>query len=106
MSDKRVIGDLVAERRKTLALTQAGLASLAGISRGTVRNIETRTVEPNDSTWERLEPVLGWATGSMRAFQQGDNPIEVLPRDALSFVLGTLTDAIDNEWTNDSAQKI
>ncbi|MFI7028189.1 helix-turn-helix transcriptional regulator [Microbispora rosea] len=106
MSDKRIIGDLVAERRKSLALTQAGLASLAGISRGTVRNIETGTVEPNDSTWERLEPVLGWATGSMRAFQQGDNPIEVLPRDALSFVLGTLTDAIENEWTNDRAQKI
>ncbi|GGO14132.1 hypothetical protein GCM10010116_28540 [Microbispora rosea subsp. aerata] len=106
MLDKRIIGDLVAERRKSLALTQAGLASLAGISRGTVRNIETGTVEPNDSTWERLEPILGWVSGSIRAFQQGNDPIEVLPRGALSFVLGTLTDAIDNEWTNVNAQKI
>ncbi|MEV4391088.1 helix-turn-helix domain-containing protein [Nonomuraea sp. NPDC049607] len=103
MSEKEVIAVAVAERRKALSLSQAALANLAGISRGTVRNIETANVAPNESTWERLEPVLGWAPGSLTQLVRGESPSEALPASVLSFVLEVLADGVEGDYPDRDA---
>ena len=45
--------------RQALGLTQRDLADRAGISVGTVRNLETRRHRPNRKTAERVAAVLG-----------------------------------------------
>ncbi|WP_329426875.1 helix-turn-helix domain-containing protein [Streptosporangium sp. NBC_01495] len=92
MLEKQVIAEAVAARRKALSLSQVALANLAGVSRGTIRNIETGAVAPNESTWDRIEPVLGWTPGSLEALQQHESPREALPVELLIFVWNSLNE--------------
>lgn len=61
--------------REAQGLTQVALAELAGISEGSVQNLESgdpRTRIP--PSINRVEPHLGWATGSGRAILDGGEP--------------------------------
>lgn len=61
--------------REALGLTQATLAERAGISEGSVQNIEggaPRTRIP--PSLAKIEPHLGWSSGSGRAILDGGEP--------------------------------
>jgi transcriptional regulator with XRE-family HTH domain len=87
MTEKQIIGDAVAARRRALEVSQLQLATLAGVSRGTVRNIETASVAPIEATWSALEPMLAWAPGTLRRLQNEFEPYEVLPAELAALIL-------------------
>jgi transcriptional regulator with XRE-family HTH domain len=61
--------------REARGLTQVALAELAGISEGSVQNLESgdsrSRIPPSIA---KVEPHLGWATGSGRAILDGGEP--------------------------------
>lgn len=64
--------------REARGLTQVALAELAGISEGSVQNLESgdpRTRIPPSLT--KIEPHIGWATGSGRNVLDGRDPTPV-----------------------------
>jgi transcriptional regulator with XRE-family HTH domain len=100
MSDKVAIGATVEQRRKSLELAQTDLAVLTGLSRGTIRNIESGLVEPNERTWEVVERVLGWGPGSLERLKEGKAPTETLSEEPLRFISSILS-ALKREEPND-----
>lgn len=61
--------------REARGLSQEKLADLAGVSEGSVQNLESgkpRTRMPQ--TMAKIEPHLGWAAGSARAILDGGEP--------------------------------
>lgn len=61
--------------REARGLSQEKLADLAGVSEGSVQNLESgkpRTRMPQ--TVAKIEPHLGWAAGSARAILSGGEP--------------------------------
>lgn len=66
--------------REARGLSQVALADLAGISEGSVQNLESgssRTRIPPSIA--KVEPHLGWAEGSGRAILDGGNPTPATP---------------------------
>jgi transcriptional regulator with XRE-family HTH domain len=66
--------------REARGLSQASLAELAGVSEGSVQNLEggkPRSRMPQ--TLAKIEPHLGWAEGSARAVLDGGEPTLALP---------------------------
>ncbi|MFC9285686.1 helix-turn-helix domain-containing protein [Streptomyces sp. NPDC057052] len=62
--------------REARGLSQEALAELAGVSEGSVQNLEggkPRSRMPQ--TLARIEPHLGWAAGSARAVLDGGEPV-------------------------------
>lgn len=93
MTDQEFIGGAVERRRRDLNLSQSGFASLAEVSRGTIRNIERGVVDPNPLTWAAIESILGWAPGSLERLQEQDEPVPVLPDEPLSFILDQIIES-------------
>ena len=61
--------------REARHLTQAALAELAGVSEGTVQNLESGKPRPRvPKTLPQVEPHLGWAAGSAVAILNGGDP--------------------------------
>jgi transcriptional regulator with XRE-family HTH domain len=61
--------------REARGLSQVGLAELSGISEGSVQNLESGTPRNRmPQTLAKIEPHLGWATGSGRAVLEGGDP--------------------------------
>ncbi|MBB4931790.1 transcriptional regulator with XRE-family HTH domain [Lipingzhangella halophila] len=50
--------DEVRRRRSELDLSQSQLGAIAGVSRGTIRNIEANLVEPNEATMRGINLAL------------------------------------------------
>jgi transcriptional regulator with XRE-family HTH domain len=92
VTDKSVLGAAVVMRRQSLGLSQSHLASLSGVSRGTIRNLEAGMFEPSPATWRAVQSVLGWASGSKELLEAGETPIELLPRDVLAMILNQLVE--------------
>ena len=68
--------------REARGLTQVDLAERAGISEGSVQNLESgapRTRMPQSLA--KVEPHLGWAAGSGRAILHGGEPTPASPAD-------------------------
>lgn len=66
--------------REARGLSQVALAELAGISEGSVQNLESgssRTRIPPSIS--KVEPHLGWAEGSGRAILDGGDPTPATP---------------------------
>lgn len=97
MSDNETRGALVKARRTDIELSQADLASLVGVSRGTIRNIEAGIVDPNRATWTALENTLAWAPHSALRISEGKEPIEILPASVLAAVLRGTTSVFGND---------
>lgn len=62
--------------REARRLTQLALADLAGISEGTVQNLEDPNRRPGriPPSIDKIEPHLGWAAGSSMAILNGGEP--------------------------------
>lgn len=61
--------------REARGLTQPQLAELAGVSEGSVQNLESGKARNRmPQTLAKIEPHLGWATGSGRAVLDGGDP--------------------------------
>ena len=61
--------------REARGLSQVDLAELAGISEGSVQNLESgRPRNRMPQTLAKIEPHLGWAAGSGRAILEGGEP--------------------------------
>lgn len=60
--------------RERLGMTQAGLATAAGVSESTVQNLEGRAPSRMPATMPKVERALGWAPGSARAIVEGGDP--------------------------------
>ncbi|MFE1170413.1 helix-turn-helix transcriptional regulator [Nocardiopsis sp. NPDC058789] len=56
-------GERVKARRATLDLTQSELARMTGLSRGTIRNLETDAVETTKLTRQLIDEALAQAEG-------------------------------------------
>ena len=52
------LGEIIAQKRKELNLSQSKLASLSGIHRNTIGNIETGKQFPNQATLEKIAQAL------------------------------------------------
>lgn len=69
------LASAVRAAREARGLSQEALADLAGVSEGSVQNLESgqsRTRMP--PTIAKIEPHLGWAEGSARAILDGGEP--------------------------------
>ncbi len=74
------VADAVKERRRSLRLGQEDVAAAGGPSTATLYQIESRAPKGySAATIEKLEDVLRWARGSVRAIADGGEPTEVEP---------------------------
>lgn len=61
--------------REARGLSQVGLAELAGVSEGSVQNLESGTPRNRmPQTLPKIEPHLGWGPGSGRSILEGGEP--------------------------------
>ncbi|GAA2485154.1 hypothetical protein GCM10010406_21760 [Streptomyces thermolineatus] len=69
------LGSAVRARRDELHMTQVDLAKKAGVSEGTVQNIESgRAYSRRPPSLPRIESSLGWAPGSVSSILSGGSP--------------------------------
>lgn len=69
--------------REARGLTQPKLAELAGVSEGSVQNLESgKPRNRMPQTLAKIEPHLGWAAGSGRAILDGGEPTAATVGDA------------------------
>lgn len=72
------LGHFLKARRLMLGLTQADLAAKAGVSMGTVTNIESgKTHGRLPHKLPLIEALLGWEPGSAARVLDGGNPVEL-----------------------------
>jgi transcriptional regulator with XRE-family HTH domain len=75
------LAEAIRAAREARGLTQVALAELAGVSEGSVQNLESgesRTRIP--PTLSKVEAHIGWETGSGRAVLSGGEPTLLLSR--------------------------
>lgn len=65
-------GRAVVERRLQLELSQAALASAAGVDAKTLRSLERGERWPQDTSRAKVERALGWKEGTLHALFVGD----------------------------------
>lgn len=71
------LGDHMAEQRLRLGLSQSRAAKLAAVSRSSWVAWEKGTATPEDYNFVKIETVLHWQTGSVRAALDGGEPTEL-----------------------------
>lgn len=77
--------------REARGLSQVGLAELAGVSEGSVQNLESGTPRNRmPQTLARIEPHLGWAAGSGRAVLDGGKPTPAADQSDIAAIEGKL----------------
>jgi DNA-binding XRE family transcriptional regulator len=74
-------------REEDLALSQADLAWLAAVSRGTISNVENGKVTPDERTWHRVRTALAWTRTSPEAFDKSAVIETVMPADAVQGIV-------------------
>lgn len=85
------LAEQVARRRTYLGKTKIDVARAAGITITTYGNVEAG-VSVRDSTYGKIEPVLGWAAGSCQDVLRGDAPT-LVTAGPLGTVISPITDA-------------
>jgi TPR repeat protein/DNA-binding XRE family transcriptional regulator len=82
------LGSLVKHvREQELQLSQSDLAWLAGVSRGTISNLETGRVNPDTRTWQRIASALAVPPTSLDRVRDGDDAWFLFPADAVRGVI-------------------
>lgn len=77
-ADWERLADAVRRRRDELGFTQVQLATLAGVTAMTIRNLEGgRKFKRLPASISAVEQALGWAPGSARAILAGGDPTPV-----------------------------
>lgn len=74
-------------REQDLQLSQADLAWLADVSRGTISNVETGKVTPDDRTWHRIRTVLALPTISPARIRSRADMKPMIPVDAVQGII-------------------
>jgi transcriptional regulator with XRE-family HTH domain len=75
MTNPTTLGTTIRQRRGQLHQTQEQLATQAGISNSTLRQIETgHRTQPTAKTIHNLEQALGWTPGSIQRITTGQQP--------------------------------
>ncbi|MEZ3180352.1 helix-turn-helix domain-containing protein [Streptomyces pimonensis] len=76
--------------REARRLTQLALAELAGISEGTVQNLEDPSRRPGriPPSIDKIEPHLGWAAGSSMTILNGGEPTPAAARETSASLRG------------------
>jgi DNA-binding XRE family transcriptional regulator len=83
-------------REEDLQLSQVDLAWLADVSRGTVSNVETGRVTPDERTWQRIRTAMGWARIAIGEVRQRAEAPLLMPADAVQAIIGAIL-AIRNQ---------
>jgi DNA-binding XRE family transcriptional regulator len=87
----RQAGDLIKRfREEDLQLSQVDLAWLADVSRGTVSNVETGRVIPDERTWQRIRTAMGWARIAIGEVRQHAEVPLLMPADAVQAIIGAI----------------
>lgn len=70
------LAQAVRDAREARGLTQVALAELAGVSEGSIQNLEDVDRRPSrmPQSLAKVEPHLGWAAGSGQAILRGGDP--------------------------------
>lgn len=79
MQRHATVGEAVATRRIRLGMRQRDLATAAGVSETTIRNIEAGRIGGRPTKWPLVELALRWAPGSFETLLAGGQPQEVAP---------------------------
>lgn len=74
---RRRLGKLVSERRQEISLSVSAAARGAGLDRGTWTGVESGSRQTEEYNYSRVERVLGWQAGSIKAVLKGGNPTEL-----------------------------
>jgi DNA-binding XRE family transcriptional regulator len=74
-------------REQDLQLSQADLAWLAGVSRGTISNLETGRVNPDERTWHRIRTALALPQTALRADGTDGAARPIMPEDAVQGII-------------------
>jgi TPR repeat protein/DNA-binding XRE family transcriptional regulator len=78
-------------RENELQVSQADLAWLAGVSRGTISNVETGRVSPDTRTWQRIRTALGLSSQQRSPDQQHGDAVRFLfPPEAVQGIIETI----------------
>lgn len=77
-------------REQDLQLSQTDLAWLADVSRGTISNLETGKVTPDERTWYRIRTALALPRISPDEIRSGAVPRPVIPVDAVQGILAAI----------------
>jgi DNA-binding XRE family transcriptional regulator len=84
-------------REEDLQLSQADLAWLADVSRGTISNIENGKVSPDERTWHRVRTALGWTRQSAEAIELASYIEPVMPADATQGIVQAILTIRDED---------
>jgi TPR repeat protein/DNA-binding XRE family transcriptional regulator len=85
------LGSLVKHTREhDLQLSQADLAWLAGVSRGTISNVETGRVTPDTRTWHRIRTALALPPIPLDEARAGFAAQTMLPADAVQGIISAI----------------
>ena len=82
------IGSIIKRyREEDLQLSQADLAWLADVSRGTISNVETGRVTPDERTWHRIRTALSWSRASLEDVGGGARVEALMPPEAVQGIV-------------------
>jgi TPR repeat protein/DNA-binding XRE family transcriptional regulator len=92
------LGSLVRRiRERELLLSQSDLAWLAGVSRGTISNVETGRVTPDTRTWHRIRTALALPSIPLEGARTGVTVQLVLPADAVQGIVDAIVTIRDRD---------
>lgn len=92
------LGSLVRRiRERELLLSQSDLAWLAGVSRGTISNLETGRVTPDSRTWHRIRTALALPPIPLEEARTGFSGQPVLPADAVQGIVDAIVTIRDRD---------
>lgn len=92
------LGSLVRRiREHELLLSQTDLAWLAGVSRGTISNLETGRVTPDTRTWHRIRTALALPPIPLEEARTGVAAQPVLPVDAVQGIVDAIVTIRDRD---------
>jgi TPR repeat protein/DNA-binding XRE family transcriptional regulator len=92
------LGSLVRRiREHELSLSQSDLAWLAGVSRGTISNLETGRVTPDTRTWHRIRTALALPPIPLEEAGTALSAHPVLPADAVQVIVDAIVTIRDRD---------
>lgn len=87
-------------REHELLLSQSDLAWLAGVSRGTISNLETGRVTPDTRTWHRIRTALALPPIPLDEARTAPSAQPVLPADAVQGIVDAIVTIRDRDPEN------
>src|SRR6266542_2742983 len=86
-------------REEHLQISQSDLAWLAGVSRGTISNLETGRVTADDRTWHRIRNVMAWRRRALSDVRADKTVESVISSNAVQAILQAILTIRDQDGT-------